>query len=404
MKITTRHLIRSRWAAFTFAAMVILLFYHSLIAATYRCDLDGKVVYHVEMGCCDIPNPLYDANGSYICSPDGGFTGTGDGSCPSGMVFCGCMEVDSSVVTELADAKCDYSMSTSEIRITRLVKSSYFPYCYAPQLTLLGESVPASLRNRELPLDEVLGLCGKMETLRIKPGNTYPCTLWTLAQGHCWPQRVRLVEPFSLNGLDTSRQWIYPDTAMPGSKIQLLFFDYRFNCHTQLSVTRISVQGGAVVINYGHADKWQCDGSDKYLYGLQVSLDSLKEGKYPVSVQDSGETQAHFIDTLYVIGRTSVKEPLRPLQGNGLRVTLNGQILRIDGLDRKSIRATAKIYGIDGTKLFEGTARPQNANGRSGTLLKVSNLPEGTYVIVVQEDGVQRRVRNLMYVHILGRK
>ena len=221
------HPARCWGAAIAFAAMAILLFGHSSRATpfptTFRCDLDGKVVYHVDMPCCDQFNPLYDAYWNYICSPDGGFSGRGAGDCPSGMTFCGCMQVDSSV-KQLVDSACSYRISTAAIRITHLVQSTYDPYCYFPQFTFIGESVPASLQNREWPLDEVLGLCGKMEALRIKPGNTYACTLWTLTQGQCWPLRVRLAEPFSLNGLDTARQWIYPDTAAPLVKTQFVFF------------------------------------------------------------------------------------------------------------------------------------------------------------------------------------
>lgn len=40
-----------------------------------------KVAYYVPPICCDIPSELYDASGSLICYPGGGFAG-GDGKCP----------------------------------------------------------------------------------------------------------------------------------------------------------------------------------------------------------------------------------------------------------------------------------------------------------------------------------
>jgi hypothetical protein len=43
---------------------------------------DGKPAYLFTAPCCDIPNPLYDAEGRFICAPTGGFTGLGDGKCP----------------------------------------------------------------------------------------------------------------------------------------------------------------------------------------------------------------------------------------------------------------------------------------------------------------------------------
>lgn len=39
-------------------------------------------VYYIPADCCDQLNPLYDEFGKKICSPDGGFTGKGDGRCP----------------------------------------------------------------------------------------------------------------------------------------------------------------------------------------------------------------------------------------------------------------------------------------------------------------------------------
>lgn len=41
-----------------------------------------KDVYYIPADCCDQLNPLYDEFGKKICSPDGGFTGKGDGRCP----------------------------------------------------------------------------------------------------------------------------------------------------------------------------------------------------------------------------------------------------------------------------------------------------------------------------------
>lgn len=50
----------------------------SILRAMYQ----GKAVYYVSPACCDIPSELYDATGSLVCYPDGGFAG-GDGRCPS---------------------------------------------------------------------------------------------------------------------------------------------------------------------------------------------------------------------------------------------------------------------------------------------------------------------------------
>ena len=42
----------------------------------------GKKVYYVVMPCCDFFNEVYDATCKLLGSPDGGFTGKGDGKLP----------------------------------------------------------------------------------------------------------------------------------------------------------------------------------------------------------------------------------------------------------------------------------------------------------------------------------
>ena len=42
----------------------------------------GKKVYYVVMPCCDFFNEVYDAKCNFLGSPDGGFTGKGDGKIP----------------------------------------------------------------------------------------------------------------------------------------------------------------------------------------------------------------------------------------------------------------------------------------------------------------------------------
>ena len=42
----------------------------------------GKKVYYIVMPCCDFFNEVYDDKCKMIGSPDGGFTGRGDGTMP----------------------------------------------------------------------------------------------------------------------------------------------------------------------------------------------------------------------------------------------------------------------------------------------------------------------------------
>lgn len=48
-----------------------------------RYAIAGATYYYVESPCCDLYNPVYDARGKFVCAPDGGFTGRGDGRCPA---------------------------------------------------------------------------------------------------------------------------------------------------------------------------------------------------------------------------------------------------------------------------------------------------------------------------------
>ncbi|HEX7541492.1 MAG TPA: hypothetical protein VF352_05115 [Anaerolineales bacterium] len=47
----------------------------------WQYEYNGQIVYYVPPQCCDQFSTLYDANGTVICAPDGGFTGHGDGKC-----------------------------------------------------------------------------------------------------------------------------------------------------------------------------------------------------------------------------------------------------------------------------------------------------------------------------------
>ncbi|MBY0478067.1 MAG: hypothetical protein K2Q24_10505 [Chitinophagaceae bacterium] len=41
----------------------------------------GKRVFHFAAYCCDVYGELLDENCNYICAPDGGITGGGNGAC-----------------------------------------------------------------------------------------------------------------------------------------------------------------------------------------------------------------------------------------------------------------------------------------------------------------------------------
>jgi len=49
----------------------------------WQYEFAGKTVYYVPPQCCDMFGLLYDADGTYICAPDGGIDGQGDGLCPN---------------------------------------------------------------------------------------------------------------------------------------------------------------------------------------------------------------------------------------------------------------------------------------------------------------------------------
>jgi len=49
--------------------------------AIYSYRYNNQTVLYITSTCCDIPSSLYDNKCNFICSPDGGFTGKGDGKC-----------------------------------------------------------------------------------------------------------------------------------------------------------------------------------------------------------------------------------------------------------------------------------------------------------------------------------
>ena len=50
-------------------------------AKVYSYFYNGKKVFLIPQHCCDIPSVLLDEDCNVICSPDGGFSGRGDGRC-----------------------------------------------------------------------------------------------------------------------------------------------------------------------------------------------------------------------------------------------------------------------------------------------------------------------------------
>ncbi|AOW19972.1 DUF6970 domain-containing protein [Urechidicola croceus] len=51
-------------------------------AKIYSYRYDNQFVFFIPQRCCDIPSQLLDENCNFICSPDGGIIGSGDGECP----------------------------------------------------------------------------------------------------------------------------------------------------------------------------------------------------------------------------------------------------------------------------------------------------------------------------------
>lgn len=51
--------------------------------AIYRYKYQNRYVYFGYADCCDQFNVLFDKDCQLLCSPNGGFTGGGDGKCPN---------------------------------------------------------------------------------------------------------------------------------------------------------------------------------------------------------------------------------------------------------------------------------------------------------------------------------
>lgn len=48
----------------------------------WQYEYNGETVFYIPAQCCDQFSQLYDATGKFICAPDGGLSGKGDGKCP----------------------------------------------------------------------------------------------------------------------------------------------------------------------------------------------------------------------------------------------------------------------------------------------------------------------------------
>ncbi len=49
--------------------------------SVWQYQYNGQTVYYIPAYCCDLPSQLLDSACNLICSPDGGYTGAGDGRC-----------------------------------------------------------------------------------------------------------------------------------------------------------------------------------------------------------------------------------------------------------------------------------------------------------------------------------
>ena len=52
-------------------------------AQVWKWEDNANTYYYITSDCCDQYNYLYDENCNVVCAPDGGFTGAGDGNCPT---------------------------------------------------------------------------------------------------------------------------------------------------------------------------------------------------------------------------------------------------------------------------------------------------------------------------------
>lgn len=65
-----------------YSSCLTKLIKHEDPAEVWRYQIEGKDVYLVIPACCDQFIKLFDTNCKLICSPSGGFSGKGDGTCP----------------------------------------------------------------------------------------------------------------------------------------------------------------------------------------------------------------------------------------------------------------------------------------------------------------------------------
>jgi hypothetical protein len=204
--------------------------------------------------------------------------------------------------------------------------------------------------NQEKDISAISGIEGNMAQYRIKPGNSYVCTLDVINAGTCSPLIYHLKPPSALDKIDTSAMWIAPDSVAENKAFQLNLLSYYFSCNTQFSSKVVNQKTDGIELYYKALENPAagiCAPSAK-LYGTGFSVSALTTGMYPVySIWEPGcyglplcdiPIWSGLIDTLYVVKALSADMPVK--RGNS-------------GAGRVS------IYNVKGLTVFEGmVSRP----------------------------------------------
>ena len=104
--------------------------------------------------------------------------------------------------------------------------------------------------GQEKDISAIAGIEGNLALYRIKPGNSYVCTLDVINTGTCTPLIYHLKPPSALDKIDTSSMWTEPDTVAENTAFTLNLFSYLFTCNTQFSDKAISQNTGTIELTY----------------------------------------------------------------------------------------------------------------------------------------------------------
>lgn len=136
----------------------------------------------------------------------------------------------------------------------------------------------------EYPFSSVHNAESIIDSLHLRTGHVYPCTLSVITEGTCTPLMWYFGVPDDWSEYDTSSTWIEPAAVNANSAFSLTLLSTRFDCNWVFSEkTAEPVDGGqGLLLSYEVMQTRMACLKSAHLWGTPFSVDPLGKGLYPV--------------------------------------------------------------------------------------------------------------------------